>query len=164
STVDHIFAVTQSIERGREYRVSLCLLFVCFKKAFDTVKHNAVLKVLSNQRIDHTVYVRTSKDPLTRSHTEIALFDEPIKIRVGRGVKQRDICSPKVFTCPLEDVLWNMKMTVYRLRSTSNALICKRRGACFLTIAENLQTLQGLLNELRSNAKTTGLEIHSGKT
>ncbi|KHN87533.1 hypothetical protein Tcan_01016, partial [Toxocara canis] len=71
STTDHIFALTQLIERCREYKVPLCLLFIDFKKAFDSVEHNAVLQSLSDQEVD-PVYIRIIEDslpnPTRRSH------------------------------------------------------------------------------------------------
>ena len=110
STSDHIFALSQLIERCREYRVPLCLLFVDFRKAFDSVEHNAVLQALSDQGVD-PVYVRIIKDTFTNSYTDITLFDRPIGIKVERGVKQGDICSPKAFAATLEGVLRKIENT-----------------------------------------------------
>ncbi|XGW11793.1 hypothetical protein V3C99_012898, partial [Haemonchus contortus] len=46
SCMDNIHAVCQLIERSREYRLPLALLFVDYKKAFDSVEINAVLNAL----------------------------------------------------------------------------------------------------------------------
>ncbi|KHN85606.1 hypothetical protein Tcan_01304, partial [Toxocara canis] len=106
STIDHTFVVKQLNERCREYKISLGLLFVDFKETFDSAWHNAVLQALPNQRVN-PVYSRIMKNPLTRSQMEVTLSHEPIKIRIGRGVKQGDL-FPKAFTGALEDVLWNI--------------------------------------------------------
>ena len=39
STIDHLQAVKQIIEKSEEYNLPLYLAFVDYKKAFDTVKH-----------------------------------------------------------------------------------------------------------------------------
>ncbi|VDM44549.1 unnamed protein product [Toxocara canis] len=46
--------------------MSLCLLFVDFKKAFDSVEHNAVLQSLSDQGVD-PLYIRINEDSLSES-------------------------------------------------------------------------------------------------
>ncbi|KHN83698.1 Retrovirus-related Pol polyprotein from type-1 retrotransposable element R2, partial [Toxocara canis] len=79
STIDHILALTQLIERCRDYWVPVCLLFVDFKKTFDLLKHNAILQSLSDQGVD-PVYIVNIKDPLSESNTEIILFERPISI------------------------------------------------------------------------------------
>ncbi|XP_029640405.1 uncharacterized protein LOC115215385 [Octopus sinensis] len=43
STMDHIFALTQLLERANEYKLPLCVAFIDYEKAFDSVETNAVL-------------------------------------------------------------------------------------------------------------------------
>lgn len=55
---------------------------------------------------------------------EITAFNEPARITVGRGVKQRDICSLKSLCTP-----WKFsRRFLYRRRSTSDVLICRHHG------------------------------------
>ncbi|KHN74390.1 putative transposon TX1, partial [Toxocara canis] len=51
STMDHIFTLTQLFERAGEYKLPLCVAFVDYEKAFDSVEINAVLNSLHNQGI-----------------------------------------------------------------------------------------------------------------
>ncbi|KHN85872.1 Retrovirus-related Pol polyprotein from type-1 retrotransposable element R2 [Toxocara canis] len=46
STVDHMHAVRQLVEKCNEFHIPLCLAFVDYKKAFDSVERNAVLNAL----------------------------------------------------------------------------------------------------------------------
>ncbi|VDM45190.1 unnamed protein product [Toxocara canis] len=91
-----------------EYKVQLCLLFVDFKKAFDSLGQNAVLQGLSGQGVD-PMYVRISEESLFESNTKITLFEAPISTKIGRDVKQGDIYSPIVFSSAVEGVLRKME-------------------------------------------------------
>ncbi|KHN74545.1 putative RNA-directed DNA polymerase from transposon BS, partial [Toxocara canis] len=46
STVDHTHAVRQLVEKCNEFQIPLCLAFVDYKKAFDSVERNAVLNAV----------------------------------------------------------------------------------------------------------------------
>ncbi|XP_029639147.1 uncharacterized protein LOC115214163 [Octopus sinensis] len=52
STMDHIFALTQLLERANEYKLPLCVVFIDYEKAFDSVETNAVLNSLQRQGIE----------------------------------------------------------------------------------------------------------------
>ncbi|KHJ86488.1 hypothetical protein OESDEN_13761 [Oesophagostomum dentatum] len=52
SLTDHLHAVTQLTERCREYKIPMLLMFVDYKKAFDSVEHNAVIEALMDVGID----------------------------------------------------------------------------------------------------------------
>ena len=46
STLDHLQAITQIMEKTEEYNLPLHMAFVDYSKAFDTVEHIEVLKAL----------------------------------------------------------------------------------------------------------------------
>ncbi|KHJ99780.1 hypothetical protein OESDEN_00235 [Oesophagostomum dentatum] len=52
SVIDRIHAAAQLIERCREYKIPMLLVFVDYKKAFDSVEHNAVIEALMDAGID----------------------------------------------------------------------------------------------------------------
>ena len=51
STTDHIHAINQLKEKCREYNIPLCVAFVNYEKAFDSVQTQAILT--SNRRRVH---------------------------------------------------------------------------------------------------------------
>lgn len=61
STVDHIHTLCQLKEKCQEYNIPLCLAFVDYEKAFDSVETNAVLKALMEQGVSSR-YVALIKD------------------------------------------------------------------------------------------------------
>ncbi|KAA5564340.1 reverse transcriptase family protein, partial [Pseudomonas aeruginosa] len=53
STIDHIHTLRQIVQKTEEYNRPLCLAFVDYEKAFDSVETWAVLRSLQRCRIDH---------------------------------------------------------------------------------------------------------------
>ena len=47
STTDHLQALNQIIEKSNEYNLPLCIGFIGYEKAFDTVEHFAIFEALS---------------------------------------------------------------------------------------------------------------------
>ena len=68
----------QLLERVREYKLPLCLLFIDYEKAFDSVELNAVLRALVEQGIDSN-YVELVKYANTGCSTDIKIFHRDIK-------------------------------------------------------------------------------------
>lgn len=50
-TIDHLHTINQIIENGLEYEIELYLAFMDLKKAFDSIKHEGLIKVLQNQNL-----------------------------------------------------------------------------------------------------------------
>ena len=103
STTDHIHAINQLKEKCREYNIPLCVAFVDYEKAFDSVQTQAILTSLQEQGIED-VYIEILKDIYTDSSVTVHLHKESEKIRIKRGVRQGDTISPKLFTATLESI------------------------------------------------------------
>ena len=103
STTDHIHAINQLKEKCREYNIPLCVAFVDYEKAFDSVQTQAILISLQEKGIDD-VYIEILKDIYTDSSVTVYLHKEGEKIRIKRGVRQGDTISPKIFTAALESI------------------------------------------------------------
>ena len=54
STTDHIYAINQLKEKCREYNIPLCVAFVDYEKAFDSVQTHAIFTPLREQGIEDT--------------------------------------------------------------------------------------------------------------
>ncbi|CAF4674817.1 unnamed protein product, partial [Rotaria socialis] len=103
STIDHLHVINQILERTRECKIPLCMVFVDYEKAFDSIEINAVINALVRQNIPKK-YIRTLLNIDTDCSTSIRLFNNNIAIPINRGVRQGDTISPKLFTAALEDV------------------------------------------------------------
>ena len=85
STTDHIHAINQ--EKWREYNIPLCVAFVDYEKAFDSVQTQAILTSLQEQGIED-VYIEILKDIYTDSSVTVHLHKESEKIRIKQAVRQ----------------------------------------------------------------------------
>ena len=103
STTDHIHTINQLKEKCREYNIPLCVAFVYYENAFDSVQTQAILTPLHEQGIED-VYIEILKDIYTDSLVTVHLHKESEKIRIKRGVRQGDTISPKLFTATLESI------------------------------------------------------------
>ena len=64
STSDHLQALNQIIEKSNEYKLPLCICFIDYEKAFDTVEHVAIFEALRKTSINET-YVKKKKSTAT---------------------------------------------------------------------------------------------------
>ena len=101
STTDHIHAINQLKEKCREYNTPLCVAFVDYEKAFDSVQTQAIFTSLQEQGIED-VYIEILKYIFTDSSVTVHMHKESEKIRIKRVERQGDTISPKLFTATLE--------------------------------------------------------------
>ena len=66
STTDHIHAINQLKDKCREYNIPVCVAFVDYEKAFDSVQTQAILTSLQEQGIED-VYIEILKDIYIRT-------------------------------------------------------------------------------------------------
>ena len=51
STMDHLQVLTQLIEKTNEYKVPMCLTFIDYEKAFDSVEHLRIISAVRNHGV-----------------------------------------------------------------------------------------------------------------
>ncbi|KAK6031302.1 hypothetical protein OSTOST_02545 [Ostertagia ostertagi] len=104
--MDNIQAVTQLIERSHEYHLPLVLVFVDYKKAFDSVEVNAVLNALTQAGV-LPAYIHLLEQCFTNTSTNIQLFDRKMKIPIEKGVRQgdTDIVLVSTNTAEMEEMI-----------------------------------------------------------
>jgi hypothetical protein len=102
-TADHLQTLSQIIEKAKEYRFNICLGFVDYEKAFDSLDHQSLLNALKNQVSDGK-YIRLIKaiykEPSARIHLESTTTNA---FKILKDVRQGDPISPKLFTAAMED-------------------------------------------------------------
>ncbi|KAH7709040.1 reverse transcriptase [Aphelenchoides avenae] len=91
-TFDHMQVMNQLQEKAREKNLKLYLIFIDYEKAFDSIEINAVLNAIQKQGVQQQ-YVDVLENVYDGCTTEVKLFEEPIAIPIGRGVRQGDTIS-----------------------------------------------------------------------
>ncbi|CAK1594822.1 unnamed protein product [Parnassius mnemosyne] len=94
STIDHIHTLRQIVQKSEEYNLPLCLAYVDYKKAFDSVEIWAVLQSLQRCQVDCR-YIEVLKCLYSRATMAIRVQNQSTKpIQLQRGVRQGDVISP----------------------------------------------------------------------
>ncbi|CAK1598811.1 unnamed protein product [Parnassius mnemosyne] len=85
-------------------------------------------------------------------------------IQLQRGVRQGDVISPKLFTAALEDVFKLLDWKVYGININDEYLTHLRFTDDIVLMAESLENLSTMLNDLSSVSQRIGLKMNMDKT
>ncbi|CAG4950935.1 unnamed protein product [Colias eurytheme] len=163
STIDHIFVVRQLIEKCVEYNQDLCVAFVDYEKAFDTVEHWAVFHSLQRCMVD-TRYVEVLKEIYKGATLQVKLHEVSRRIPVGRGVRQGDTISPKLFTAALEDVFKLLEWSEKGVSINGSMLSHLRFADDLVLFAKTPDDIKVMLEELHDASLAIGLRMNMLKT
>ncbi|KAK6763962.1 hypothetical protein RB195_024337 [Necator americanus] len=163
SCLDHIQTVSRVIEVYREYRLPLVLTFVDYEKAFDSVETNAILSALVDQGVDAS-YVRTLANCYERCTTRMQLFHLPLTIPIGKGVRQGDTISPKLFTAALQWIMKSLSWEERGIRVDGRFLSNLRFADDIVLFSSSTNEAETMLNKLNEAEKRIGLRINRKKT
>lgn len=165
STIDHIHTINQVIEKTHEFNQRLYVAFIDYKKAFDSIEHNFMLKALENIGINPK-YIRILYEIYRNSKAIVKTEIEGETFRVKRGVKQGDPISPKLFTCTLEAIFRGLSWSKKRKGININGrLLSNLRFADDIVLfAKSATELQEMLAELNTKSAIAGLQMNPTKT
>ena len=163
SKTDHIHAINQLKEKCREYNIPLCVAFVDYEKAFDSVQTQAIFTSLQEQGIED-VYIEIVKDIYTDSSVTVHLHKESEKIRIKRGVRHGDTISPKLFTATLESIFRRLNWENKGVKIDGEFLSTLRFADDIFLCTETPQELQQMLQELSDESRRMGLKMNITKT
>ena len=95
------------IEKTREFQKNICFCFIDYAKAFDSVDHNKLWKILQEMGIpDHLTYLLRNlyagQEATVRTGHETTDW-----FQVGKGVRQGCILSPCLFNLHAEYIKKN---------------------------------------------------------
>ncbi|WP_435325975.1 RNA-directed DNA polymerase, partial [Klebsiella pneumoniae] len=79
STTDHMQVINQVMEKSSEFKKPLCMAFIDYEKAFDSVQISAVMEAIRKQGIEEN-YVQVLEDIYNDGTATIVLHKESEKI------------------------------------------------------------------------------------
>ncbi|KAK6726965.1 hypothetical protein RB195_004953 [Necator americanus] len=144
-------------------RLPLVLTFVDYEKAFDSIETNAILSALVDQGVDAS-YVRTLANCYERCTTRIQLFHRLPTIPIGKGVRQGDTISPKLFTAALQWIMKSLSWEERGIRVDGRFLSNLRFADDIVLFSCSTNEAETMLNELNEAEKRIGLRINRKKT
>lgn len=163
STLDHIYVVKQILEKSREYNTTFYCCFVDYSKAFDTLEHEAIWKALKNQGVEKK-YIRMLRNIYTNSKAKIRLEKEGKEIKLGRGVRQGDPVSPKLFTAVLEEIFRQLDWEKNGITINGEKLSHLRFADDIIIFSQTKEDLEGMINDLDRESRKVGLNMNTEKT
>lgn len=164
STIDHIHTVRQVIQKSEEYNQPLCLAFVDYEKAFETIETWAVLKSLKRCQANWR-YVEVLRDLYKTATMSVQIQNYQTRpIQLLRGVRQGDVISPKLFTNALEGVFKTLQWDGMGINVNGEYLSHLRFADDIVIMAESLQDLQKMLSSLNAASRRVGLGMNLDKT
>lgn len=163
STIDHISVIKQIVEKCHEYGRQYYVAFVDYNKAFDSLKHNKIWESLKEQGVPEK-YIRIIKEIYSKSTAKIKLERIGEEFKIGKGVRQGDPLSPKIFIAVLESVFRRMNWESYGLNINGQKLNHLRFADDLILLTDNPKELQYMLEELDTQSKLVGLSMNMSKT
>ena len=163
STTDHLQALNQIIEKLNEYNLPLCIGFIDYEKAFDTVEHFAIFETLRKTNVNER-YINILQNIYNQATARVHL-DKLVSTEFPRhrGVRQGDPLSPKLFTAVMEEVF--KKPDISEGVNVDGGNLTNLRFADDVALFnETTKQMEKHLNNLKSESLKAGLKMHKGKT
>ncbi len=162
STVCHIQAVNQLLEKSREYSLPLHAVFLDFQKAFDSIELNAIWNALETYGIDPSL-IQLVKIIYAGGTSAIKVGTNTIPITIQKGVRQGDTLSPILFIITLQSALdrvnWNNGINIEGKKLGYLAF-----ADDVVLLSRSLTDLQRMVQEMTEKCAEVGLKVNVGKT
>ncbi len=163
STIDQIFIINQIIEKTHEYNLPVYMMFVDFRKAFDTVDHTFLWEALRNQGINWK-YIKVIKIMYEQAEAYVKMDQKGDNFKVERGVRQGDPLSPNLFNAILEEIFRKLEWEGRGLRINGEYLNNLRFADDVVLIGRSREEIESFGTELAEKSRLAGLEVNWNKT
>ncbi|GBP46930.1 Probable RNA-directed DNA polymerase from transposon X-element [Eumeta japonica] len=147
STIDHIHALEQILEKYKEFNQLLYVAYVDYTKAFDTITHTSIWKALNVCGVSKT-YINIIKSIYSKSTSRIKMENKGEQISTEKRVKQGDPLSPKLFTAVLECVFRNLDWSQNSICVLGHHLSHLRFADDIIVFAKSAKELEQMMQSL----------------
>ena len=70
ATTDHLHTINQIIEKSNKFNLPLCIAYIDYEKAFDSVEHNVIFQALRHIGINET-YINIIEDIYNEAEAKV---------------------------------------------------------------------------------------------
>jgi sorting nexin-29 len=145
STADHIFCIRQILDKKWEHNEAVHQLFIDFKKAYDSVRREALYNILIESGIPKKL-VRLIKMCLTGTYNRVRVGKNLSEMFPIRNVlKQGDALSPLLFNFALEYAIKRVQVSHDGLKLNGTHQL--------LAYADDVNILGGSVRTVKENRK-----------
>ncbi|GFO06671.1 endonuclease-reverse transcriptase [Plakobranchus ocellatus] len=157
STTDHLQALNKLIEKCNEYNLSLCLGFIDYEKAFDSVEHKTIVQALGKVNINEnyiTMIENIYKGTTARIHIDNQISEA---FEIQREVRQGDPISPKLLITVIEQIFKEADLN-YGINIDGEYLRDLRFADDVVLCTEKEEEMEEHLERLNSESKKSRIE------
>lgn len=166
STVDHLFCITQIIEKKLAVNQEVHLLYVDLRKAYDSIPQNKLWEALEKTNISANLITAT-KQLYTKTTARVKVGSRLSRgFQISKGLKQGCCLSPTLFKIYLEQTLklWKRKCRNMGLPINNNTIYTLSFADDQLVLAQDYDDIEYMTRKLIEEYKKWGLEINIKKT
>ena len=163
ATTDQVFTLKQILISCYEYSLPVHMLFIDFKKAYDSVKRTEVIDILKEYKVPAKL-VRLIQTTLDKTMCAVRIDGKTSEhFQVKSGLRQGDPLSTILFNAVLEKVIResgiNREGTIY-----TKSHQCLAYADDIVLIARSAKELQRITQKLTDAAGKRGLQINEEKS
>lgn len=166
STTDHLFCLTQIIEKKVAVGQELHILYVDLKKAYDSIPQKLLWKALHETNINANL-ISAVRKLYQCSYSKVKIKRSTSKgFRITKGLKQGCCLSPTLFKVYLEQTLkiWKRKCRDMGIPLENNNLFTLCFADDQIVIAQDYEDLEYMARKLIEEYEKWGLEVNIEKT
>lgn len=166
STVDHLFCVTQLIEKMSAFNKEIHLLFVDLKKAYDSIPLTRLWEALDRTNLSINI-IRSIKELYSNCRIKVKTGS---KMSFGftptKGLKQGCCLSPTLFKIYLEQTLriWKQKCENMGIPLNNTNIYSLSFADDQVIMAQDYDDIEYMTRKLIEEYKKWGLEVNISKT
>ena len=140
------------------------LAFVDYEKALASTEFEPIFEGLKNQGVDEA-YLNILRNLYSEATSVLRIHKNIEKFKLGRGARQGDNISPKLFTSCLQYAIINkINWENKGVRIDSEYLSHLIFADDIVLIDNSTSKLQEMLQDIHDISKPVGLKMHHGKT
>lgn len=163
SITDHLFTITQVIEKCNEHKIEAHIGLMDYSKAFDSLEHHHLYQALVDAKVEKK-YIRIIKEIYSKSTAKIKMEKCSRIIMIGRGIRQGCCCSTDFFITSLEKIYRTIDINVHGIDVDENKFVDTRFADDRAVTCKSAKDLELAMEKISEASKEAGLIDNFEKT